>query len=747
MAGGTQSAADGIGWTDGVLDLRIDVAEDGTAGLVLGSTGPGPVPGPAPRLAPGLPLVDIVVAGSGRSWSGSRYAESVVGRRLRYRDHREQAAGQWRELQVGLEDPGTGLRVTVFYRVLAGHGVLRSWVRLSNDGSRPVTIESVTSFLAGGLPGPPGGTTLDELDVLWAENDWLAEGRWQLRALRDALPDLSRAAHGAGPRGRFGLTSTGSWSSGSFLPMGALSNRRTGATWAWQIEHNGAWHWQVGEFIPPHGPAGQGQAYLALLGPTDAEHQGRRVLPPGTSFTTVPVCVAVSGEGFEGAVAALTASRRAARRPHDDHRRLPVIFNDYMNTLNGEPTTARLLPLIAAAARAGAECFCIDAGWYAEVGQGWWDTVGLWEPSGTRFPGGLTEVLDRIRAEGMVPGLWLEPEVVGVRSPVADLLPADAFFTRAGQRVVEHGRYHLDLRHPAAVKHLDQVTDFLVGDLGVGYLKLDYNINAGPGTDAGGLSAGAGLLEHNRALLRWLERLLDRHPSLTIENCASGGMRVDYAMLSRVQLQSTSDQQDYLRYAAIAAAAPAAVAPEQAAVWAYPQPSFTDDEIGFAMCSALLGRIHLSGHLDKMSQRQHGLVADAVRAYQLIRADLARAVPFWPLGLPGWTAPTLALGMRAPGVSYVTAWRRPPGGSPGGSLPAGPPEGGSLPDGAPRAGGPAGLVLPVRHLQGVTAVPEILYPRDAGAGVSWDAAGGALALALPRTPSACVIRLRADRQG
>jgi alpha-galactosidase len=332
-----------------------------------------------------------------------------------------------------------------------------------------------------------------------------------------------------------------------------------------------------------------------------------------------------------------------------------------------------------------------------------------------------------------------------VRSPVADLLPADAFFTRAGQRVVEHGRYHLDLRHPAAVKHLDQVTDFLVGDLGVGYLKLDYNINAGPGTDAGGLSAGAGLLDHNRALLRWLERLLDRHPSLTIENCASGGMRVDYAMLSRVQLQSTSDQQDYLRYAAIAAAAPAAVAPEQAAVWAYPQPSFTDDEIGFAMCSALLGRIHLSGHLDQMSQRQHGLVADAVRAYQLIRADLARAVPFWPLGLPGWTAATLALGMRAPGVTYVTAWRRPPGGSQGGSLPDGPPEGGSLPDGAPPAGDPAALVLPVRHLQGVTAVPEILYPGDAGADVSWDAAGGVLALALPRTPSACVIRLRAGR--
>jgi hypothetical protein len=93
-----------------------------------------------------------------------------------------------------------------------------------------------------GHPDDPGA-----LDVLWSENDWLAEGRWQRRALRDALPDLNRPAHGADPRGRFGLTSLGTWSSGTYLPMGAVVNRRTGHTWLWQIEHNGAWHWQVGE--------------------------------------------------------------------------------------------------------------------------------------------------------------------------------------------------------------------------------------------------------------------------------------------------------------------------------------------------------------------------------------------------------------------------------------------------------------------------------------------------------------------
>jgi alpha-galactosidase len=142
-----------------------------------------------------------------------------------------------------------------------------------------------------------------------------------------------------------------------------------------------------------------------------------------------------------------------------------------------------------------------------------------------------------------------------------------------------------------------------------------------------------------------------------------------------------------------------------------------------------------------MSQRQHDLVAEAVAAYKAIRADLTRAVPFWPLGLPGWTDSSLALGMRAPGVTYIAAWRRPPGGCALGGSPLGE----SGPDGSPQACDPAVIVLPVRHLQGVPAVPEVLYPRDAGAEVSWDAASGVLALALPRTPSACVIRLRTDR--
>mgnify|MGYP001497925239 CR=1 FL=1 len=746
---GTERFPQVIGWTGDGVELRIEVGRDGMARLTRLSA-----PGTEDLSCDAaLPLLDVIVAGEGRGWSGGRYCESEAGGRFQYAGHSERAAGEnWQELRVDLDDPVTGLRAEVFYQLLAAGG-LRSWVRLENRGARSVTVESVTSFLYGGLGTGPGPDDLADLDLLWAENDWMAEGRWQVRPVRDALPDIDRQTLGADPRGCFRLTSVGSWSSGRYLPAGAIVNRRTGHAWAWQVEHNGAWHWQVGECTHrsagpgpgPHGrhaPAGSvSGAYLALLGPADAEHHWLVTLNPGGAFTTVPASVAVSPEGFEGAVAGLTAIRRAIRRPHEDGRRLPVIFNDYMNTLMGDPTTERLLPLIAAAAQAGAEYFCIDSGWYAEIDEGWWDTVGAWRPARTRFPGGIAEVLDRIREAGMVPGLWLEPEVVGVNSEVARQLPADAFFQRGGQLVVEHGRYHLDLRHTAAVKHLDQVVDFLVGELGIGYLKLDYNITVAPGPDTGGpgggkLSAGAGLLAANRAQLDWLDGVLDRYPGLVIENCSSGGMRTDYALLSRMQLQSTSDQQDFLRYPPIAAAAPAAIAPEQAAVWAYPQPEFTADEIAFTMVSAMLGRIHLSGHLNRMSGEQRDLVAAAVHVYkESLRPVIARAVPFWPLGLPRWEDPWIALGLRAPSDSLLAVWHRGTAGTDSGGTESGGTGSGGT--------GSATVTLPVPHLRGELVTPRVLYPRHAGAEAGWNPDTGTLTVMLPGIPSACVLRLEA----
>jgi alpha-galactosidase len=331
-----------------------------------------------------------------------------------------------------------------------------------------------------------------------------------------------------------------------------------------------------------------------------------------------------------------------------------------MNCLEGDPTAEKELPLIDAAAAAGCEYFVIDAGWYAERNENWWGSVGLWQPSKTRWaPDGLKAVMDHIRSKGMVPGLWLEPEVIGINSPLKG--KSDAwFFMRHGRRVIDHSRFLLDMRNPEVRAYLDSVVDRMVGDYGAGYIKMDYNVDGLEGTELHADSFGQGLLEVNRALLSWHDGILNRHPDLTIENCGSGGGRMEYAMLSHLQLQSSSDQEDYRKYPAIVVGASAGVLPEQLAVWSYPMASDQADAASFNMVSAMLCRMHQSGHLAKLLPESMSQVKTGVRVYkEVIRQHVPEFHPFYPLGFPDITDShsPIALGMHSPQRTFIAVWR------------------------------------------------------------------------------------------
>ncbi|GAA1960815.1 glycoside hydrolase family 36 protein [Agromyces allii] len=634
-----------------------------------------------------VPLVEILTAGQGRLPASDRLAHTELGSQLRHVGHEATAE------RLVIRQAGPGVEaVSVFESLPTAPDAIRATVTVTAVGAEPVVLRSVASWSAGFTAHD--GSTLEKLDGwqrISGTSDWLGEGRWTCEALRGPdFPHLAEGLTGHNPRGAWAVTSDGTWSTGRDLPVGGVESSAEQLAVLWQIEHNGAWRWEIGEDT--------GGGYFSLSGPTDTDSSWTKVLAPGEAFTTVPVAIAV-GSDLEQAVAALTDYRRAARREHPDNTAMPVVFNDYMNTLNGDPTTEKLLPLVAAAAEVGAEIFCIDAGWYDDSGH-WWDTVGEWLPSTTRFPGGLGEVIDAIRAAGMTPGLWLEPEVIGVRSPIADELPREAFLLRHGQRIVEHHRYHLDLRHPAAIEHLDGVVDRLVRDFGIGFFKFDYNINPGAGTDHDADSVGDGLLEHNRAHLAWLDGLLDRHPDLVIESCSSGAMRMDFAMLSRLAMQSTSDQQDFTKFPPIAAAAPMSLLPEQAASWAYPQPDMSDEEVAFCLVTGLLGRFYVSGYLNRMDDRRRGLVAEAVAVAKSLRPELLAGHPHWPTGMPGWNDAWVSLGIRGADADLVSIWRR---------------------------DGSTSTELAFPHLAGEDVRIEAVFPTDLPAWqTAWDAATGTL---------------------
>lgn len=256
----------------------------------------------------------------------------------------------------------------------------------------------------------------------------------------------------------------------------------------------------------------------------------------------------------------------------------------------------------------------------------------------------------------MVPGLWLELEVMGIHCPIADKLPDDWFFMRHKKRVIDHGRYQLDYRNPEVRAFADDVIRRLVEDYGAGYIKMDYNINAGIGTELDADSTGDGLLGHNRAYLEWLDHIFAKWPELIIENCGSGGMRINDALLSRHSIQSSSDQTDYTRYAAISAAAPAAVTPEQNAVWSYPLFDADAEQTAFNMVNAMTMRIHQSGHLAKLSEENKALIKEGIDCYKSYRHLIPESFPFWPLGIPSFDDLHPAVGFYQEECAFLAVW-------------------------------------------------------------------------------------------
>ncbi|ROP49148.1 MULTISPECIES: glycoside hydrolase family 36 protein [unclassified Rathayibacter] len=669
-------------------------------------------------------LVELSLGGEShvRHSHNARHRNYAASRRLRYVSHKTEPDG--RALAITQHDARSGATVTTSIVATAPDAVqLRN--RVVNEGKGEIVVEYLSTLILGGFSAVIDGPVLDELMVHTARNTWTAEYRWSARS----LAELGFVDGGIGPstsnvRASESIGAIGAWSTGSHLPVAVVTAPARGIAWAWQLEHNGAWHTEFSDI-------GIDLA-VSVSGPTFRQHHWRTRVSPGDGFETVTVGLAVVVGSFDDAIGALTQHRRAIVRPHPDRDAAPVILNDYMNALMGDPTTEKLLPLIDAAARIGAECFVIDAGWYSDD-AGWWTTVGVWEESTQRFPGGLTVVLDRIRDRGMTPGLWLEPEVIGVESPALTELPPEAYFTREGRPVAEHGRYHLDYRHPAVVDRMNGVVDRLVADYGVGYLKLDHNINIGEGTEIEAASLGEGLLGHNRAYLAWLAGVLDRHPALVLENCSSGGMRVDYGQLSVSQLQSTSDQENPLSNVAIAAAAPSAVLPEQAAVWSYPQPEHSDAMIDLTMAQSVLQRVHLSGRIDLLSAPQIARVAEWIGVHKSLRPFVRDALPFWPLGLPAWEDEWVALGLHSASRSWLTVWRRPvPGRFAEGAFPA------ALGGWALTETSTGDSVL----LPGVPADAWIRLPHDSGATLL-DVPGGAR-LTMPSLPGTVLLEWTTD---
>ena len=189
---------------------------------------------------------------------------------------------------------------------------------------------------------------------------------------------------------------------------------------------------------------------------------------------------------------------------------------------------------MAYAAAMGVELFVIDAGWYAGADTD--DTrdfeagLGTWEADSERFPNGLQSLTTYAHSLGMKFGVWVEPERVDL-SVVGQNGLAESSLAKANGTYQSRNTALVCLAGEAGRQWvLDRLTA-LIDSVQPDYLKWDNNLWLNCEREGHDHGASDGNFAHVTALYQMLDTLRRKYPSLMIENCSSGGNRMDFGML------------------------------------------------------------------------------------------------------------------------------------------------------------------------------------------------------------------------
>ncbi|MDR0743842.1 MAG: alpha-galactosidase [Tannerella sp.] len=180
------------------------------------------------------------------------------------------------------------------------------------------------------------------------------------------------------------------------------------------------------------------------------------------------------------------------------------------------------------------EVFWLDAGWYIKAAdvannKDWSNTVGNWEVDRERFPDGLKPVSDAVHEVGAKFMVWFEPERVFKDSDWGIKLRKwmlDAQGTK---------NYLYDLGNKEARDWLCRFIGDMMEENGIDYYRQDFNMkvdNFWKENDEPGRT-GIREIRHIEGLYAFWDYLLKRFPEAIIDNCASGGRRIDFETIKR----------------------------------------------------------------------------------------------------------------------------------------------------------------------------------------------------------------------
>lgn len=470
--------------------------------------------------------------------------------------------------------------------------VFTLYTEYENRTGKPQIVQMLSSFSVSGVHALWGNA--EDLRLVRMTSAWSRECRLK----RDSFADLGLDGSWAGQYGvkceRWGQV--GSMPNRGYYPFVAVEGE-----YCMGVSIEAPYSWQAEAYA-------EGGLYALSGGLGDFRFARiQKTVQNGGAFRTHRAFLCVKRD-FNAVCNALLKHADARLQVPASEEELPVLFNEYCTTW-GCPSVSNIRNILSALDGLPVKTFVIDCGWYKPQGTEWGLAVGDWEESKELFPNGISEAVSAISGAGMQAGIWFEFENACRDSRLYK--NEKLLLSENGKPVTARNHRFLDLRLPAVKEYLNEKLFSFLKEKGFSYIKVDYN-------DAYALGeAGREVAEESILLTRKL-----RDSGLAVENCASGGSRIEPLRSSLVSMCSFSDAHECDEIPYVAANVSRVLPARQMQIWVVLRKDIS--RTVYLLCAGFMGRICLSGDVIGLSDEHRKRLAEGLCFYEKIR-DIVRA--------------------------------------------------------------------------------------------------------------------------
>ncbi len=485
---------------------------------------------------------------------------------------------------------------------------------LANKSDKAICLEMISSFSVGGLTPFIEGEAPESMNIHRIRSCWSNEGRLITEAVEDLQLEPSWSGHGVRTE-KFGQT--GSMPVRKFFPFVAVEDTVTGAVWAAQLACASSWQMELYR---------RDDALCISGGLADYDFgYWMKVLEPGTEFETPSAFITVGIGNVDEVSQRLLTIHKYNFNKISKFDRLPVLFNEFCTTW-GNPSHDNIKKIVDIIKEKGIDYFVIDAGWFADKENGWDGAHGDWIVSPEVFPHGLQETVSIIREAGMIPGIWFEFESCGFLSKA--FKDDKHLLTRNGNIITSGLRRFWDMTDPWVIDYLSEKVISMLKQYGFKYLKVDYNETIGIGCD-GYESLGEGLRQRILASQEFFRRIREEIPDIIIENCSSGGHRLEPSMMSLCEMASFSDAHECDEIPVVAANLHRVINPCQSQIWAVLRKEDSKKRVVYSITNTFLGVMCLSGDVYDLDKEQWNIIEEGISFYRSISDIISNGTTYF----------------------------------------------------------------------------------------------------------------------